>query len=47
MVSFAQEHYKCEVALSFFDASIDKLDFLEPIVAEIAVFYQFVDIILS
>ena len=40
MISLAHEHQKCEVALCFFDTCIDKLDFLESVVAEIVVFQK-------
>ena len=46
MISLAHEHQKGKEALRFFDASIDKLDFFEFIVAQVVVFYQVVDIIL-
>ena len=46
MISLAHEQQNGKKTLRFFDASIDKLDFFEFIVAQVVVFYQVVDIIL-
>ena len=47
VVGLAHEHEKGEIALRFFNASVDEFDLFQPFVARVCVFYLIVDVFLD